>query len=88
MGKKFQVFLDALQKEYFQKLLLTGLKNTILIAVLGLLIGIILGTIIAMVKVAPKYKWYMKAQGCTGALMCFCTNACEFCDYCIKTKNV
>ena len=60
MAKKFQVFLDALQKEYFQKLLLTGLKNTILIAVLGLLIGIVLGTIIAMVKVAPKYKWYMK----------------------------
>ena len=60
MSKKFQVFLDALQKEYFQKLLLTGLKNTILIAVLGLLIGIILGTIIAIVKVAPKYKWYMR----------------------------
>ena len=34
--------------------------NTVLIAVLGLLIGIILGTIIAMVKVAPKYKWYMR----------------------------
>ena len=60
MARKFQVFLDALQKEYFQKLLLTGLKNTVLIAVLGLLIGIILGTIIAMVKVAPKYKWYMR----------------------------
>ena len=49
MAKKFQVFIDALQKEYFQKLLLTGLKNTILIAVLGLLIGIVLGTIIAII---------------------------------------
>ena len=57
MVKKFQVFLDALQKEYFQQLLLTGLKNTLLIAVIGLVIGIILGTIIAIVKVAPKYKW-------------------------------
>lgn len=60
MVKKFQVFLDALQKEYFQQLLLTGLKNTLLIAVIGLVIGIILGTIIAIVKVAPKYKWYMR----------------------------
>ena len=60
MAKKFQVFINALQKEYFQKLLLTGLKNTILSAVLGLLIGIILGTIIAIIKVAPKYKWYMR----------------------------
>lgn len=60
MVKKFQVFLDAIQKEYFRELLLTGLRNTLLIAVLGLLIGILIGTIIAIVKVAPKYKWYMR----------------------------
>ena len=33
-----------------------GLKNTLVIAVLGLAIGIVLGTIIAAVKVMPKYK--------------------------------
>ena len=33
-----------------------GLLNTVLIAVCGLLIGIVVGTLIAMVKVAPKYK--------------------------------
>lgn len=33
-----------------------GLKNTLLIAVLGLLIGIVIGTLIAAVKVMPKYK--------------------------------
>lgn len=60
MLKKWRVFLNALEKEQFQQLILTGLKNTILIAVLGLVIGIIIGTIIAIIKVAPKYKWYMK----------------------------
>lgn len=72
MLKKFQVFLDALQTEYFQNLLLTGLKNTLLIAVLGLVIGILIGTIIAIVKVAPKYKWYMKV------LNVFCNIYVEF----------
>ena len=33
-----------------------GLKNTLVIAFLGLAIGIVLGTIIAAVKVMPKYK--------------------------------
>ena len=33
-----------------------GLKNTLVIAFLGLAIGIVLGTIIASIKVMPKYK--------------------------------
>ena len=33
-----------------------GLQNTLLIAVLGLLIGIVIGTLIATVRVVPKYK--------------------------------
>ena len=36
--------------------MLTGLKNTVLIAVLGLLIGILIGTLIAVVRVFPKYR--------------------------------
>ena len=33
-----------------------GLVNTLKIAVLGLLIGIVIGTLIAAIKVLPKYK--------------------------------
>src|SRR5699024_11120344 len=35
---------------------LTGLKNTLYIAIAGLAIGIIIGTIIAIIQVFPKYK--------------------------------
>ena len=36
--------------------ILTGLSNTVKIAVMGLIIGIIIGTMIAIVRVSPKYK--------------------------------
>lgn len=44
-----------------------GLKNTLVIAVLGLLIGIAIGTVIAAVKVMPKYKriWRILNGVCT-----------------------
>jgi len=35
---------------------LEGLKNTVFIAVMGLLIGSVIGTLIAAVRVMPKYK--------------------------------
>ncbi len=38
------------------KLVLEGLQNTMTIAVLGLLIGIVIGTLIATVRIVPKYK--------------------------------
>ena len=53
---KIEKFLSTMESEYFQKLLVTGLDNTIKVAVIGLIIGIVIGTIIAVVKVAPKYK--------------------------------
>jgi polar amino acid transport system permease protein len=40
----------------YDKTLLAGLKNTLLIAVLALVIGIIIGTLIASIKVMPKKK--------------------------------
>ncbi len=40
----------------YKRVLSEGLKNTMTIAVLGLLIGLIIGTLIAAVKVMPKYK--------------------------------
>lgn len=45
-----------MESEYFQELLVKGLFNTVQVAVFGLIIGIILGTLIAVVKVAPKYR--------------------------------
>lgn len=60
-GAKWDVFVKVISQEAFKNLIFTGLKNTILIAVLGLLIGIVIGTLIAIIKVAPKYKWYMRA---------------------------
>ena len=57
-SNKWNVFWESISKESFQQLVFEGLTNTILIAVLGLLIGIVIGTLIAIVKVSPKYKTY------------------------------
>lgn len=57
---KWEKFLKTMESEYFRELLLVGLKNTVVVAVLGLLIGIVIGTLIAMAKVAPKYKLFPK----------------------------
>jgi len=53
---KVQRFLDIFigNQAYLQ--VLEGLKNTLIIAVTGLLIGIVIGTLIATVRVIPKYK--------------------------------
>ncbi len=54
---KFDVFWELfIQEGGWKRVLSVGLVNTLLIAVLGLLIGIVLGTLIAAVKVMPKYK--------------------------------
>lgn len=57
---KWEKFLSTMESEYFQKLLLDGLANTVKVAVLGLIIGIFIGTLIAVVKVAPKYKLFAR----------------------------
>ena len=53
---KWEKFAKTMQGEYFQELLLKGLLNTVQVAVFGLIIGIVIGTLIAIVKVAPKYR--------------------------------
>ncbi len=53
---KIDRFLDVLINKGGYIRVVTGLKNTMLIAITGLVIGIIIGTIIAAVKVFPKYK--------------------------------
>ena len=55
-GVKIEKFLSTMESEYFRNLLVDGLINTVKVAVMGLIIGILIGTVIAIVKVAPKYK--------------------------------
>ncbi|MBE6729997.1 MAG: amino acid ABC transporter permease [Ruminococcaceae bacterium] len=58
---KFQVFWELfIEKGGWKRVLSVGLVNTLLIAVIGLLIGIVLGTLICAVKVMPKYKLFPK----------------------------
>ena len=47
-----QIFIE--QNGYTR--VLEGLRNTLIIAVAGLIIGILIGTVIATVRVIPKYK--------------------------------
>ena len=56
----FKIKLDTFY-EYFvtyegYRDVLEGLKNTLIIAVLGLIIGTVIGTAIAAIRVMPKYK--------------------------------
>lgn len=55
-GRKIEIFLEELIEKNGYVKVLDGLQNTIIIAVLGLIIGIIIGTLIAAVRVMPKYK--------------------------------
>ena len=55
-SKKIDKFIEIfIEYEGYVKVL-EGLKNTLLIAVAGLIIGILIGTLIAVVRVLPKYK--------------------------------
>jgi len=53
---KINTFLEAFLDNGGYVSVLTGLKNTLIIAVVGLIIGIVIGTLIATVRVLPKYK--------------------------------
>lgn len=52
MGARIELFFRYLTEYGYYKIILTGLKNTLIIAVCGLLIGIVLGTLVAAVKIA------------------------------------
>ena len=55
-GNKWNKFLEIFFEQNGYVKVVEGLQNTILIAVAGLLIGIVIGTLIATVRVIPKYK--------------------------------
>jgi len=54
--KKLERFWEIFYQHGGYTKVLTGLRNTAYIAVAGLAIGIIIGTIIAIIEVFPKYK--------------------------------
>ena len=64
---KIDVFTEILINEGGYNKVLEGLGNTLLIAVVGLAIGIVIGTLIATVRVMPKYSRISRA------LNSFCT---------------
>ncbi len=55
-GRKIDKFIEQFIDRGGYNLVMEGLKNTLTIAVLGLIIGIVIGTLIAAVRVVPKYK--------------------------------
>ncbi|MBO6108172.1 MAG: amino acid ABC transporter permease [Eubacterium sp.] len=55
-SEKWDQFVDIFVNYGGSDMVLKGLLNTLLIAVAGLFIGIIIGTLIGAVRVAPKYK--------------------------------
>ena len=54
--KKVEKFIEIFLEQNGYVRVVEGLQNTLLIAVTGLLIGIVIGTLIATVRVIPKYK--------------------------------
>lgn len=55
-GLKVNKFIEIFVQQNGYVKVVEGLKNTVLIAVTGLVLGIIIGTLIATVRVIPKYK--------------------------------
>ena len=55
-GLKLENFWQIFYHEEAYEFVLTGLQNTLLIAVLGLVFGTLLGTLIAVVRVVPKHR--------------------------------
>lgn len=53
---KWDQFVDVFIAQGAYEKALEGLKNTLIIAIAGLIIGIIVGILIATVRVVPKYK--------------------------------
>ena len=52
LEKFWEIFID--HGGYIK--VLTGLQNTLIIAIVGLALGILIGTVIAIIRVMPKYR--------------------------------
>lgn len=54
--KKIDKFIEIFLEQNGYVKVVEGLQNTLMIAITGLLVGIVIGTLIATVRVLPKYK--------------------------------
>ncbi len=54
--KKIDKFIEIFLEQNGYVKVIEGLQNTLMIAITGLLIGIVIGTVIATERVLPKYK--------------------------------
>lgn len=57
-GRKIEAFVNYMLHKGGYNTVLTGLQNTLIIAISGLLIGVAVGTLIAVIRVTPKYRWF------------------------------
>ena len=57
-SQKVDKFIDIFLNQNGYVKVVQGLHNTLLIAICGLIIGIVIGTLIATVRVIPKYKTF------------------------------
>lgn len=55
-GAKIDKFIEIFIDQNGSAKVIEGLENTLLIAICGLIIGIVIGTLIAAVRVMPKYS--------------------------------
>ena len=55
-GQKIDKFIEIFLQQNGYVKVVQGLQNTLLIAITGLIIGIVIGTLVANVRVLPKYK--------------------------------
>ncbi len=55
-AKKWVFFCEYFFENNGYKKLLEGMKNTAIIAVVGLIVGTVIGTLIAIIRVIPPYK--------------------------------
>ncbi len=62
LGKAWSLFYKVVVTNNGYTRILDGLKNTILIAVIGLIIGIFIGTLLAVTKVVPRKKLFAKVM--------------------------
>ena len=60
-ARKVERFWEIFYQHDGYKKVVTGLQNTVYIAVVGLALGILIGTLIAVIKVLPKYSKLTKA---------------------------
>ena len=59
----WDIFWNKFANQGGYELVLEGLRATLLIAIFGLLIGFVVGSVLAVFKLLPSHTWYSKVLG-------------------------